>query len=85
MRKPTQTLQPRYRSSKHQYFRQLIGGPLDGRTESVPIRPRQLVRKEVNKSSWLTGPLREESNIYRLSEPQSRPVSGATYLYEYQP
>jgi hypothetical protein len=85
MRKPTQTIQPRYRSPKRQYFRQLIGGPLDGRTETVPMRSRATLRKEVNKSSWLTHPLREEPNIYRLTEPQSRPVSGATYLYEYQP
>jgi len=76
---------PRVRRATGQYFRQLIGGPLDGRTEEISIRPRQLLKEEVNKSSWLTQPLREEANIYRLTEPQSRPVNGATYLYEYQP
>ena len=75
----------RFTLPKHQYFRQLIGGPLDGRTESAPIHRGKLLPKRINKSSWTTGPLREEPNIYRLQEPQSRPVSGATYIYEYQP
>jgi hypothetical protein len=81
------SLIPKARKRMGQYFRQFIGGSMDGRIETCPFFARDLVKATIDKSLWNRGMagMVKTSNIYRLTEPSSKPIDGATYLYEYKP
>lgn len=81
------TLKPKKRHTSKQYFRKYIGGPLDGRNETVPLFPKATLKVEIDKPFWFSVAMgmTPKSNIYRLQEPLTQPKNGATYIYEYQP